>query len=140
MRLLLLFPALLAQAAAAETVVATRTLKAHSVIGPADVTVVAGTVDGAARTPDEVVGLETRAVLFKDRPISGRDLGAPSIVARNQIVPLHFAAGPLAIEAEGRALDRGGAGDLIRVMNTASRKTVSGTVLPDGTVAVQSAY
>ena len=36
-----------------------------------------------------------------------------------------------------RALARGGGGDRIRVMNIASRSTVSGVIAPDGTVTVE---
>jgi flagellar basal body P-ring formation protein FlgA len=49
---------------------------------------------------------------------------------------LRYAAGPLAITTEGRALARGGAGDVIRVLNLSSRNTVTGRVQPDGAVSV----
>lgn len=135
----LILAALLAQPAGAETVVATRTLRAHTLISANDVRLVDGIVPGAATAAEEVVGRETRIAIYKDAPVGRRDIGPPAIVERNQRVPLLFADGPLAIATEGRALDRGGEGDVIRVMNTGSRKTVSGIVLADGTVAVQPA-
>jgi flagella basal body P-ring formation protein FlgA len=58
------------------------------------------------------------------------------VVERNQIVPISFLSGGLAIKAEGRALARGGVGDVIRVMNLQSRTTVSGQIAPDGQVLV----
>ena len=42
----------------------------------------------------------------------------------------------LRILTEGRALARGGVGDVIRVMNLSSRTTVSGRIAADGSVHV----
>ena len=47
-----------------------------------------------------------------------------------------YADGPLRIATEGRALDRAAAGEAVRVMNLASRQTVTGTVAPDGSIEV----
>ena len=49
---------------------------------------------------------------------------------------LSYASGPLTIVTEGRALDRAAAGEPVRVMNLASKQTVTGTVAPDGSVEV----
>ena len=51
---------------------------------------------------------------------------------RNQIVRIAYDTGALRIEAEGRALSEGAAGDLVRVMNLSSRKTISAVVAADG--------
>ncbi|WP_425603396.1 flagellar basal body P-ring formation chaperone FlgA [Ruixingdingia sedimenti] len=127
---------LAASPAGADTLVAARTIRAQAILTPADVTVTPAAVPGALAHPDEALGMETRVVLYAGRPIRPEDLGPPAIVDRNQTVPLAYRAGPLTIRAEGRALARGGAGDVIRVMNLASRTTVSGVIRPDGSVAV----
>lgn len=124
--------------ASAETVVAARTIPAQTVLGPDDVGIVAGTVPGTARSRAEVVGLETRVVLYSGRPVRRADLGPPAIVDRNQEVMLVYAAGPLTIMTTGRALGRGGLGDRIKVMNLASRAVVAGLVAGDATVRVQA--
>ena len=135
-----LFPLLLlADAAGADTVFAVRNLPAQTVIGPADVFVQPLDVPGAETRLDDVIGREARTTIYKDRPVLVAATGAPTIVQRNQVVPLLFSVGALLISAEGRALDRGGAGDDIRIMNTTSRTTVRGTVQPDGSVTVGSA-
>lgn len=138
MRRLLCVAILVAGPAAADTVIALRTLRAQTVIGPADVGLEPGTVSGAASRPSDVIGREARVAIYKGRPVLDGDTTAPTLVDRNQIVPLLFVAGPLVIAAEGRALDRGGQGDQIRIMNTVSRTTVTGMVLADGSVAVRS--
>ena len=58
-------------------------------------------------------------------------------VKRNQIVTLAYEKAALRIEAEGRALGAGGIGEVIRVMNSTSRVTVSGRIAADGTVVVE---
>ena len=123
--------------ASADTLVAARTLRAQTILGPDDVAVAAGTLPGTATDPSEVIGLETRVAIYQGRPIRPADLGAPAIVDRNQAVVLIYAAGALTITAEGRALGRGGVGDRIKAMNIGSRTTVSGVVAGDGTILIQ---
>ncbi|OYX41637.1 MAG: flagella basal body P-ring formation protein FlgA [Rhodobacterales bacterium 32-67-9] len=133
--LTLLFAAL-ASPVSAETLVAVRTLRAQTILAPDDLTVIAGIVPGTASDPTEAIGLETRVAIYQGRPIRLADLGPPAIVDRNQSVVLSYVAGPLTITAEGRALGRGGVGDRIKVMNVASRTTVTGIVAADGSVRV----
>ncbi len=124
-------------AALAESVVATRTLRANTLIGPDDVALAQRAVaPGAADHPDQVVGLEARVTLYAGRPIPFSALGPPALVERNQVVTLVFQRGGLEIRAEGRALGRGGEGDTIRIMNLASRNTVTGWVTQTGEVHV----
>lgn len=134
--LLLLIACVLSGGARAETLVATRTIRAHSVLTAEDMERVATNFPGAATDPAAIIGLETRVALYKGRPILSDQLSQPAIVERNAAVPLAYRAGPVIIVTEGRALDRGGAGELIRVLNISSRTTLSGRIGPDGTVYV----
>ena len=120
----------------AETLVPTRTLRAQTLVAPEDLTVLPAITPGALRDPAEAVGLEARTTLYANRPIRPGDIGAPALIDRNQIVPLNYVTGGLRILTEGRALARGGAGDVIRVMNLSSRTTVSGRIAADGSVHV----
>lgn len=130
---------LLPGAALADSLVATRTIRAQSIIGPDDVTLVAAAIPGALDSAEGALGFETRVALYAGRPIRPSDIGPPAVIDRNQIVPLAFAAGNLTILTEGRALDRGGVGDVIRIMNLGSRATVSGRISADGRVLVGAA-
>lgn len=132
----LILALLAALPAAAETLVATRTIRAMAAIGPEDVTLVAGQIPGALSSPAEAVGLEARVVLYAGRPIRPGDVGPAATVERNGIVPLVFRRGGLTILSEGRALGRGGPGEVIPVMNLSSRTTVQGRIGPDGAVHV----
>jgi flagella basal body P-ring formation protein FlgA len=63
-------------------------------------------------------------------------LGPPALIERNQIVQVRFAGSQLIINTEGRALERGGVGDRVKVMNLSSRTTLFGYVQSDGHIAV----
>ena len=120
----------------ADTPVAARTLRAQTILAPPDVAMAPGDVPGAIAEPEAIVGQEARVAIYAGRPFMPGDVGPPALVARNQIVRLIHDAGGLTIVTEGRSLGRGGVGDALRVMNLASRATVTGVVQADGTVAV----
>lgn len=123
-------------AAQADSLVATHTIRAHSIVQADDFTTVDAQIPGALSDPAAVIGLEAKVTIYAGRPISAKDVGAAALVERNQTVSLVYRVGGLSILTEGRALSRGSAGDVIKVMNMSSRLTVSGTVRRDGTVSV----
>ncbi|MDH2326536.1 flagellar basal body P-ring formation chaperone FlgA [Cereibacter sp. SYSU M97828] len=130
--LLLLIPGM----ANAEAVLATRTIRANTILMPSDVALAPAAIPGALEEVETAIGMETRVTLYAGRPVRPGDLGPPAIVDRNQLVPLAYQSGGLSILTEGRALGRGGVGDMIRVMNLASRTTVTGRIGADGQVQV----
>lgn len=126
----------LAVPASAESVVATRTIRAKAVIAPEDLTLVSAELAGALSDLAVAVGQEARVAIYAGKPVRPGDLGPPTLVDRNQFVTLIYLSGGLAISTEGRALARGSEGDEVRVMNLGSRNTVSGRIGPDGAVYV----
>jgi flagella basal body P-ring formation protein FlgA len=127
---------LLPTQAMADSLVATRTIRAQSVLTAEDVTLVAAEIPGALSNANLALGQEARVMIYPGRPIRAVDLGPLAIVERNQIIPLAFQAGALVITTEGRALARGAVGDVIPVMNLSSRSKVFGTIGLDGFVSV----
>lgn len=117
-------------------VVAARAIRSRSVIGPGDVSVAPGSAPGAATDPEEVIGMEARVTLYAGRPIRPADLAPPALVERNQLVSLAYVRGAVRISADGRALDRAGLGERVRVMNLDSRISVTGRVVGPGAVEV----
>ena len=138
MKLLVLVLCLMGMSVSAQTLVATRTVRANTVLAPADLTIVSKQTSGALSTLKEAIGRETRVVLYAGRPIKPAQLGAPALVNRNDVVTLVFRTGGLAIVTEGRALGRGGLDDSIQVMNLASRSIVEGQITAAATVSVRS--
>jgi flagellar basal body P-ring formation protein FlgA len=122
--------------ALADSLVATRTIRAQTILEPEDVTLVAAVIPGALTTADAAIGLEARVAIYAGRPIRADAIGPAAIIDRNQLVTLVFTRGGLTIATEGRALGRGGVGDRVQVMNLASRSTLTGQIAPDGSVQI----
>ncbi|MGL5010182.1 MAG: flagellar basal body P-ring formation chaperone FlgA [Paracoccaceae bacterium] len=133
---LLVFLMLLPGPGFAESLIALRTIPAKSVIAVEDMGPVDAEIAGAITDAALVAGQEARVTVYAGRPIRVADFGPPALVDRNQIVALIYVAGGLQITAEGRAMDRGGTGDAVRVMNLGSRTLVSGIVTETGAVRV----
>lgn len=135
-RLIALLVCLLACPAAAEVLLAARTIPARTVLTELDLMMGAGEVAGAATRPEEAVGLETRMPIYAGRPVVLATLGPAALIERNNPVLLRYISGRLVIETEGRALDRAAAGEVVRVMNLSSRLTVTGRAIAPGIVEV----
>ena len=124
--------------AEAEVLVAVDTIPAGVVLEPEHVLVARGRArPGELEIPEEAVGLAARSTLYKGRPIRAEQLGPPIVVRRNSFVTLEFRRGALTLRTEGRALDDGGVGDRIRIMNLESRRTIFGVVVGEQTVEVR---
>ncbi|MDB6176661.1 flagellar basal body P-ring formation chaperone FlgA [Paracoccus sp. Z330] len=112
---------------------AARTLQAGTIIAPADLRAIDGKSAGIS-DPASAIGKQVRVTIYEGRPIHANLLQTPRLVSRNQTVSVTFQRGPLQVKAQGRALSDGGAGDIVRVMNTDSRKIIFVRVQPNGTL------
>ena len=120
----------------ADTVIAARTIPAQSLIGPDDLLVQPIDVPGGTDDLLLLIGMEARTALYAGRPVLPADVGFPAVVDRNEIIPIIYDTGGLTISTEGRALGRAGVGEIIRVMNLASRVTVTAQIGADGAAYV----
>ncbi len=120
----------------ADSLVATRVIRAHQTLVAEDMALVAAEIPDALANASAAIGQEARVAIYPGRAIRAQDLGKAAIVERNQIVALAYQVGGLSIQTEGRALDRGGEGDVIELMNLSSKTKVLGRIGPDGTVYV----
>lgn len=134
----ILAAALLAFPALADTVIATRTIRANQILTELDVTFTAGDLETGFSRLSDVIGQEARVAIYAGRPVLAGDIGPPAVIDRNQIVPLRYNAHGISISTEGRALERGAIGDRIRVMNLGSRATLFGQILDDGSIEVRN--
>jgi flagella basal body P-ring formation protein FlgA len=123
--------------AAADTVVATQTLRAKQMVTEDLVRVDPTDVRGGATSLDDVIGFELKRAVYAGRPILLSNLAKAAIIERNQSVRVVFTKHALTIEVEARALERGSVGDTIQVMNLMSRNTILAEVMPNGRLRVQ---
>ena len=122
--------------ALAESVMAVHAVRAGTTLSADDLAFLDEDAEQGFTDPRDVIGLEARVNLYPGRPILARDVGTPTVVERNAIVPLVFSRGGLSITLEGRALSRAGAGETVRVMNLSSRNTVIGVATETGQVII----
>jgi len=93
---------------------------------------------GGVMDPRELVGETPRHPLHAGQPLRASDLQVPVVVKRNDLVLIVLERPGLYLTAEGRALEDGGKGTVIRVTNTQSKRTIDATVLGTGQVAVRT--
>jgi len=123
--------------------VLTRTFNRGDVIAERDVQWIEIRDEGVRRDiavdPRELVGKEPRFQIKAGQPIRLAELQRPLLVARNAAVTLVLKTPFMTLTAQGRALDDGGRGDLIKVTNLQTKQTVEGTVEGPSTVSIAAA-
>lgn len=86
---------------------------------------------------DTLIGKTPRRMVLAGEPVKALDVEEPKIVGRGDIVTIIFKSGPLILTAQGKAMEHGARGDIIRVVNTASNKTLEAMVNASREVIVQ---
>ena len=81
-------------------------------------------------------GKEALRQLRAGSVVRSGDLIKPQLVRRGEPVSITVRNGGLTITAQGRALSGGGQGDLIRVVNTTTNRTLDGIVDKTGSVRI----
>lgn len=125
-----------------EAAVLARNIDRNEVIKSSDVVVErrpkaeVGT-DPASR--DRVVGMQARRQLRAGQALKTADLVKPDLVQRDQTVVLIYEASGLYLTIRGKALEGGTEGDVVSVLNLQSKRTVTGTVIGRGQVAISIA-
>ncbi|SFJ42520.1 flagellar basal body P-ring formation chaperone FlgA [Jannaschia pohangensis] len=125
-----------AQSAAAQSVTVVQPVRAGTALVADDLAFREVSDPNGFSDPRDLIGLEARVNLYPGRAILVRDVGLPTVIDRNAVVPLIFRRGGLTITLEGRALSRAGAGEQVRVMNLSSRTTVTGVATASGSIIV----
>jgi len=117
-----------------------RPMMPGDVIGPNDIAWVP--IDVSELPPGDVmdaadlIGHTPRHPLRAEVPLRTVDVEVPLLVHRNDAVMIVMEMPGLSLTAEGRAIDGGGRGELIRVVNIQSNRTIDATVLDVGEVGI----
>ncbi|HEY0329253.1 MAG TPA: flagellar basal body P-ring formation chaperone FlgA [Rhodopseudomonas sp.] len=88
---------------------------------------------------DVAVGMQARRQLRAGQALRVADLAKPDLVSRDQSVTLIYESTGLYLTVRGKAVDSGTEGDVVNVVNLQSKRTVAGTVIGRGQVAVSVA-
>ncbi|MBL4803057.1 MAG: flagellar basal body P-ring formation protein FlgA [Emcibacter sp.] len=80
------------------------------------------------RDKSQLIGMTPRRGLRSKTPLRLTDLVRPEIVRRGTMISILFKSGKISLSAIGKAIEGGGRGDVIRVMNSKSHKTIDAVV------------
>lgn len=94
-------------------------------------------VRGALR-PEQVVGMEAARALSTGTVLRQGDVMKPQLVKRGEPVTAKIVSGSIVITAAGRALGGGAQGDPVRIVVTATNRTLDGIVDGSGTVRIST--
>lgn len=115
-------------AADADQVTTSRSLQRGAIIRDGDVS--------GPYAVEDYVGLELIRSMRAGAVLTPRHVRMPLMVKRNETVTLVFRRGALTMETTGRALGEGSEGDRIPIINTTSRKRITGRIIGQGIVEV----
>lgn len=122
--------------------VAARDLKAGQIITPDDVLTKRVSQESVRENDpaakEDLIGKEVKKAVRSGQQITQKDVRAQVMVAKGKIVTLNFVKGGIMLSAQGKALENGGLGDTVRVMNTQSKSVVQGTVTGPETVSIHT--
>ena len=94
--------------------------------------------DGTLNESEQnLLGREVIRTVYPGRDVLASNTRQRRLVIRNQDVQIKYRKNGLEISLNGRAMSDGGIGEQVSVMNTSSRKIVSGIVTQEGWVQAQ---
>ena len=85
---------------------------------------------------DQIIGLAPSETLKMGEMLASSQLQRPVAVARGATVTMELKVGAMSLTSQGRAVEQGSVGDVIRVTNTRSNQTVTATIEGPNMVSV----
>lgn len=123
--------------------VLTRRVAVNDVVKPGDIRFVEVRSDSllsdTITDADALVGMSPRRYVTDGMPMHAGDFRAPIVIAKNTLVTMVVQTPAMLLTAQGRAVEDGAMGDVIKVMNTHSKMTVDAVVEGSSRVRVQTA-
>ncbi|MHC8509158.1 MAG: flagellar basal body P-ring formation chaperone FlgA [Rhodospirillales bacterium] len=92
---------------------------------------------GAVTDAADLIGMSAKRPLDAERPVRKIDIQKPILVKRGALVTIRLNFGAMSLSAQGRALENGALGDVIRVSNTQSSQIIQAEVDGGGAVSVR---
>ncbi len=83
-----------------------------------------------------IIGKTPKRLIQTGKQIRSGDLKPPTVVRKGSLVTIVLRTKKMLITARGRAIDDGAKGEVVRVQNTRSRKTIEATVVGPSRVTI----
>jgi len=90
------------------------------------------------RSSDKLVGMTPRNQIKEGSAIRLSDVNRPVLVKRGALVKINFSTSKISLTTLGKAVEKGGKGDVIQVKNNSSNKIISAIVLGPNQVEVHA--
>ncbi len=87
--------------------------------------------------PDMLVGMSVQRALSAGEPVRANDIRPPVLVQKNRQVLVTLETQTMILTVQGRALDDGAMGDIIRIQNTESNNVIEAIVTGDARARVE---
>lgn len=94
------------------------------------------TTSDTAATDAQLIGMTPKRGVSTNQPVRLRDLQSPRMVDKGAMVTITLSTPSMTLTTQGKALQDGGKGEVIRVVNTQSNRIVEATVAGPNVVAV----
>ena len=86
----------------------------------------------APRTADEVIGMSVKRPLRTGQAVSIRDLLAPVVIHRDDLVQVTYRDGSIILSLEAKAMSNAAVGELFALQNTSSKKSIEAVAIGPG--------
>ncbi|MBL1431252.1 MAG: flagellar basal body P-ring formation protein FlgA [Robiginitomaculum sp.] len=83
-------------------------------------------------TEDQLLGKALRRSLRPETPIRLQDVKTPDMVSKGELITITYELPGLRLTARGKVLANAGAGDIVRVVNLSSNRTIEVTITGPG--------
>jgi len=93
-------------------------------------------ISHALQDEDEIVGLMAKHTIRAGQTLRGYDVARPIAVTRGKLVTILWSTAMMNLTVQGKALEPGSVGDVIRVSNTKSKAPVMAEVVNETTVRI----
>ena len=77
---------------------------------------------------EDLVGMSSRRGLRPNEIVRQSDIERPILVERGSLITITLHHGPMALSAQGKALERGALGDVVQIVNRRSNTVFEGEV------------
>ena len=78
---------------------------------------------------ENLIGMTPRKIIRGKTPVSLSDLRKPILVKRGELVTMQLHRGPIQLSSLAKALEAGTKGDIIRLMNIDSKRTIEAEII-----------
>jgi flagella basal body P-ring formation protein FlgA len=88
------------------------------------------------RNEEEIIGMATKRYIEAETPLSAGHFQRPQLVKKGALVTISLVSRTMSLKTQGRAIETGGLGDVVRVKNSKSKKIIEAKVIGAGSVRI----